>query len=493
MPSRFMILAALLAAAACSSSADRPFAPDPDDLVAPPLAGHAVPICHRVAHEPRIMIVPAAAVAAHLAHGDYLTTLIVDPSQPGANDGRHFPRITDALEAARTGRLARGELVQADCRVTIAISAGVYDGLGTTDPGPGLERFPLVVDVPDLTLRGAFAAEVDGGGRATGVAATGLESVLNPVMPLPNFDTPCAGGLCSWTMPLIIANAHPDGSAGHGLVIEGLVMRSGHPAGSAGVSGQGVFSMRVQGLVIRGNRFESGFSESIDLRVGEAVIDRNHFGGGGGTCDICVAGPGDFTITGNRLLAGGIPGILTAPTILIPVPPGVEQYELPATALVTAAVVNNEVRDHQRLPVGVGIRITTVARGGPNVAGMSRVTVQDNLLVNNRFGLFIEAAFPVNGSLLLGDADVTLGGNTFQSSCQADMLVAFTRHAAALGIAVQPYLRNSTYSVKLNGDLQAGDIWYGHPAGLDNTLIVDGVTFPNGIVHAYEAAKVCVP
>jgi hypothetical protein len=493
MQSRFPILAALLAAAACSPGLDRPLGPDTGDPLVALGAGQTVPLCHRAAAGPRILTLPAAALADHLAHGDYPTTLIVDPGHPSIGNGRHFGLITDALDAARTGRLARGEATTADCRITIAIAAGIYDGLGTDDPGPGLERFPLVVDVPDITLRGAFVAEMDDAGRATGVAVNGDETVLNPVAPLPNFPTPCAGGICSWTLPLIIANAHPGGSAGHGLVIEGLVLRSGNPAGSPGASGQGVFGMRVNGLVIRGNRFEGGFTESIDLRAGDAVIERNHLGGGGGTCDICVAGPGDFTITGNRLLAGGVPGILTAPTILIPVPPGVEQYDLPAAALLTAAVVNNEVRDHQRVPAGVGIRVTTVARGGPNVAGMSRVRVQDNLLVNNRFGLFLEAAFPVNGTLLLGDAELTLGGNIFQSSCQADLLVTFTRHVATFGLAVQPYVRNSTYEVTLNGDLEPGDIWYGHPAGFDNTLVVDGVPFANGIVHAYDAAKVCAP
>ncbi len=493
MQSRSLILAALLAASACSPGVDGPLSPETGDPLAALGAGQIVPLCHRAAEGPRILTLPAAALAGHLAHGDYPTTLIVDPGHPAIGDGRHFGLITDALEAARAGRLARGEATTADCRITIAIAAGMYDGLGTDDPGPGLEQFPLVVDVPDITLRGAFVAQVDDAGRATGVAATGDESVLNPVAPLPNFPTPCAGGLCSWTMPVIIANAHPGGSAGHGLVVEGLVFRSGHATIPGSVGGQGIFGMRVNGLVIRGNRFEGGFSESIDLRAGDAVIDRNHLGGGGGTCDICVAGPGDFTVTGNRLLAGGIPGILTAPALLLPVPPGVEQYVLPASALLTADVVNNEVRDHQRVPVGVGIRVTTVGRGAPNVAGMSRVRVQDNLLVNNRFGLFLEAAFPVNGTLLLGDAELIMGGNTFQSSCQADMLIAFTRHAAALGIAVQPYLRNSTYQVTLNGDLPPGAIWYGHPAGFDNTLVVDGVPFANGIVHAYDAAKVCTP
>ena len=56
---------------------------------------------------------------------------------------------------------------------------------------------------------------------------------------------------------------------------------------------------------------------------------------------------------------------------------------------------NNEVRDHLRTPVGVGIRMDAVGVGAPNMYGTIHAVVQDNLLVNNRFGMIVHGAFPV--------------------------------------------------------------------------------------------------
>jgi hypothetical protein len=173
------------------------------------------------------------------------------------------------------------------------------------------------------------------------------------------------------------------------------------------------------------------------------------------------------------------------------VPPCVEQYQLPATSRVDAVLLNNEVRDHQRVPVGTGIRVGAVGVGAPNVAGHTRVEVRDNHLINNRFGMLIEAAFPVAGSLRRGDIEVQLGGNRFVGSCQAHLLVSFSRHTTALGLTNNPYLLGSTYTIGLGGDLGWHQVWVGHPAGFGNTLVVNGVPMPNGISHQYDPARVC--
>jgi hypothetical protein len=290
-----------------------------------------------------------------------------------------------------------------------------------------------------------------------------LATTLSPIEPLPT--------------PLIIANGHPGGSAGNGLTIEGFVLQSGQKKEAGG---QAVFGMRVSGLTIRGNRIEEKFSESIDLRAASAVVEENHLGGGGGTCDICLAGPGVYRVSSNRLLAGGIPGIITVPATGLDTPFDVEQYDLPAAAEVTAEIRNNEVRDHRFVPVGVGIRVAGIGPFASDVHGSSHVTIRDNLLVNNRFALMIEAAFPEPETELRSDIDVTLGGNVMQQSCQADLLVSFARHTTGLGIFEGAYLRSSTYRVTLGGDLSWSDVWFSHPDGFGNTLVVDGQTIPNG-------------
>jgi hypothetical protein len=48
--------------------------------------------------------------------------------------------------------------------------------------------------------------------------------------------------------------------------------------------------------------------------------------------------------------------------------------------------------------VGVGIQLDAVGVLAPNVHGTIHAIVQDNLLVNNRFGMIVHAAFPVAGT-----------------------------------------------------------------------------------------------
>lgn len=260
-------------------------------------------------------------------------------------------------------------------------------------------------------------------------------------------------------------------------------MRSGWAG--LGSGSYAVFAVRVRRLVIRGNRFEEGFDVPLDLRETSASIVRNHISGTG-LCDICLAGPGIFKVTGNRLLAGALEGILTTPAIDAPetAVPGVEPSRLRATTVLSAEITNNEVRDHRRLPVGTGIRIGAVGLGTPDVYGTSHVTIRDNLLVNDNFAMMIEGSFP--GPDSRGDIDATFGGNVLRQSCQADLLVAFARHTTGLGLFNDPYMVNSTYRLTLGGDLPFSAAWFSNPFGLGNQLIVDGRPIAHGTRRFFD-------
>ncbi len=442
-------------------------------------AADRVALCHKPGQSPGIIEVAGAALRAHLGHGDYVTTLLVNHDEPATDDGVHFRRIADAIATARAGRLARGESGVAACRITIVAAADRYEG--TTNLATGdQEQFPLIIDVPDVTLRGALAMEIDGSGRATGTSSTGLETVLAPITRLPVV----AGS----STPLIIANGHPSGSRGNGLIVEGFVFTSG-PNPSVDVGGQGILGIRVNDIIIRGNRFEAGFTETVDLRASSGDVLQNHLRGTAGSCDVCLAAPGRYRAIGNRLLTGGVPGITTSAVVGLPLPAVVEPYTLPETAEVWSEVRNNEVRDHLRTPVGVGIRVETVGTQAPNVRNTVHSIIQDNLLSSNRFGIIIHAGFPVNGTTLVGDANVTLGGNVIENSCQTKVLVTFSRHQRSLGLnTTLPYLQNSTYALALNGDVAWTDVWFDHPASRGNALVVDGTPVANGSRQFYSAA-----
>jgi len=476
MPSIYLrtLVPAMIVFALAGCSADVPTA-DLTNVAGLPLqpASGRVRICHQPGYANSILEVGVSALPALLAHGDYITTFQVShASQP--TDPSRVTTIGDALAAARASRAAAAETHSGACRITILAAAGTYQG--TTGSSSGmLEHFPLIVDMPDITLHGQLVMMQDWSGQAV----DGVESVLAPVDPLPVVD--------GVSTPIVIANAHSGASAADGLVVEGFVFQSGHdPEVDAG--GQGIFALRASHLTIRGNRFEGGFTESIDLRAGSSDVIGNHLSGTAGTCDMCLAGPGTFLARDNVLLSGGIPGIAVSPTVRIPEPAGVEPYVLPEMAETWANINGNVVRDHQRLPVGVGIRIDAVGVGAASVHGTVHADIEENLIANNRFGIIVHAAFPTATTDRRGDVDMTLDGNEFEGSCEANLLVAFARHTTVLGLANTPYLLNSTFQLNLGQDLSWADVWYGHPAGFGNTLVVNGVVIDNGSRQSYNPA-----
>lgn len=478
--------AALAVLAACTR--DLPTNPNRTGELAASHAGEdKVVVCHKPDAEANPIEVSTAALAAHEAHGDHVARFLVDNASAAAGDGIHFSRITDAIAAARAIRIARGEQHSAACRITIDVAAGVYRGAVGATTDPTLEHFPLVLDVPDVTLRGALVMQLDERGRATGASATGAVTTLAPTT-----------GLLYEPLPevVIALNGHPGGFAGDGATIEGFAVRSGHVGvDDLDAGGIALLSLRVTGVTVRGNRFEPGFISAIDLRASSALVEQNSTSGDI-VCDFCLSGPGTYTARGNRITKGGIDGFSINPVAVITIPSFMEPYVLPASSELTATVSNNYVRDHLRKPVGVAIRVETMGLNAPNVPASSHVEVRDNELVNNQFALLYEAGFPVANTLLKGDLTLTMSGNAISRSCQKDLLVSFTRHAKSLGVGqlTRPYLKNSNYDITLGGDLSwADDVWYDHPAGFGNTLVVNGAVIPNGKVTAYDAARVCAP
>ena len=130
---------------------------------------------------------------------------------------------------------------------------------------------------------------------------------------------------------------------------------------------------------------------------------------------------------------------------------------------------------------GVGVRVDAIGLQASDVRSTSRVSIHDNLLVNNRFAVVVHAGFPDPDTQLKGDVDLRLGDNVMRQSCQANLLVALSRHATlVLDGGVGTYLMNSSFRINLAGDVRWQDVWYGNPAGYGNKLIVDGRLVPTG-------------
>ena len=457
-----------------------------DSSVAP--TGESLSICHIEGASAAVIDIHASELTEHRTHGDYVARLDVRRQSSLNGDGINFARITDAIASARAGRVARGETLAAKCRIVIVVAPGMYAGaVNDTLNGASLEALPLTIDVPDITLHGSFVMPLDAKGRAIGTAgaSTGGASTLLATPGLISVKT--GNVLDKYAEPLIIVNGHPDGPRGDGAIIEGFVLQSGNNGASAVVGGNAVWAMRAKGLVVQGNQIEGGFSEPIEMRASVGRVERNLLTGKGGSCSICMFGPGSYQVVANRQVGlTGRLGVLVFPMLYGPVPPGVEQLTMPSTALVTAAVTNNELRDHQEVPFGIGVRVAMIGPGAPDVVGSAQVFVQDNDLSNNRFGVVVEAGFVVANTARRGSIDLTLKGNTITGSCEVGLLVAFNSQSAAVGIATGLPTQNSTYTINLGDNVPWADAWYSHPAAMSNTLTVDGQPMPTGSRAAYD-------
>lgn len=480
-PSRLPWLVTLAVVAACADRAGPAgLAPSAASL------GQSVTVCHRSA-APRTIGIAPAALRAHLAHGDHLARLVVDPADPRVGDGVHFARITDAVDAVRAVRLARGERTAAACRITIEVAAGRH--LGTFD-GPGdatIERYPIILDVPDLTLRGALRIARDARGRALLPGPAVPTTLLEPDRPLDFLPV---------TEAMILVVGHPGGSVGSGAVIEGFTFGSARTDGSAG--GMAIISLRAPGLVVRGSAFGPGLSSALDAREGGVVAEANVAEGLGPNCALCLVGPGRLVARDNRIVDGGLGAIYVGAAIAhLPFSLGaapvtdVAPAVLPSAAAASARIENNLVTGHRRLPIGFALRMLGIGPASSGVPQETTVEVVGNEFTGNTFNLVVDAGFPMNGTLRRGDVSLRLEGNTIHGGCQRDLLVAFTRHTGALGVTTNPYLLSSTYRLDLGGDLRWDDAWFAHPTGFGNRLLVEGQEVPHGAVVAYDPARPC--
>lgn len=472
----FIISSTLLtiAVTACTESAIAP-------------TGETLSVCHVSGTAGTLTDIRASELKDHLDHRDYVAGLTVKKGSALNGDGIHFARISDALASARAGRMLRGETAAAGCRITIAVAPGTYLGSVNDTLNADLEQLPITIDVPSITLRGSFVMPTDAKGRPTGTAGAGASAPTTILASRPGLISIRTGNaLDKYAEPLIVVNAHPNGPRGDSAVIEGFILQSGNGP-DAVVGGNAVWAMRARGLVVRGNQIEGGFSEPIEMRASDGRVEQNLLIGKGGSCALCMFGPGDYKVIANRQVGpSGRLGVLFFPAIFTAVPPNVEQQSLPASALVTGEVTNNEFRNHQEVPFGIGVRIAAIGPGAPDVAGMARVMVQDNDLSDNRFGIVAEAGFLVANTSQRGSIDLTLKGNALGGSCQTGLLVALNSQATAIATQTGLSTRNSSYTISLGDDIQWSEVWYSHPAGAGNTLMVDGQSVTNGSRAAYD-------
>lgn len=412
---------------------------------------------------------PASALRGHIGHGDYTVDWEVDKTAD-FTDESHFLRITDALAAADSTRRAHGEKLSAFCRITITVGPGTYQGAFEASSVLTDERLPLLIRVPDLTVTGGLRMSLDASNRATDQSLSEADvTTLAPNRAMVN--TPKLDAM-------IVVTYAADGYAGNGITINGFAFASGQPAGSTTNGGYGIFSMQVKDLVVSGNRFAPLIHTAIDLRATSATVQRNHARGLGASCGFCFAGPGNYQVRDNTVVNGVRVGMFFVPVIGVAVPAVVTQYTPQASEAITADVTNNSITDHTRHNVGLATGIRILSAGVAGVTQSSTITLSNNSVLRNSFGVMVDGGFGVAGTR--GDAVVTLSGNAIAQSCRTDLLLAFSGPNRALNTnSNSNHVENSTYTITRGGNVSDARTWIDHPAGWGNTLIVDGSTVGN--------------
>ncbi len=453
--------------------------------------GDQLSICHISAGVGAIRTIRASEMAEHAGHGDYVAELLVNKAAKITGDSVHFIRIGDAIASARAIRLSRNELLTGSCRITIKVAGGVYRGSVAPPTDPTFEKLPLVIDFPDVTLEGSLVMQLDELGRPVGPEAPGEErnSILAASPGLVSIKT--GNVLDKYAEPLIVVNSHPDGSHGEGVLIQGFWFQSGNEAADAVVGGNAVWAMRAR-LVVRRNVIGGGFAEPVEFRASVGRVENNYLTGRGGSCALCMFGPGDYDVVSNRQFGvANRLAVLVFPAIVAAIPPGVEPFTPPTDAFVRATVRNNDFRDHQEVPFGIGVRVAAIGPGAPNVAGNVNLSITDNNLSNNRFAIVAEAGFPVANTLLRGNIQLSLADNVITGSCAAPLLIALNSQSAAVGLQSGVSLRNSAFTVTLGGNIAWANSWYSHPPGMGNTLSIDGQAMEVGSRAPYEPLRSC--
>lgn len=485
-------LACLVLIALATTACSNPDEAAPSDLTSPSFAKgpqSKTLLCHKPDRNPVLTEVADAARKAHLNHGDYIARLVVDPLSDKIGDGVYFARITDAVAAARQVRVERNETEAAACRITIDVSAGTFTGSFDSNAHPSLEKFPIVLDVREITLRGALKLRLDADGRATANAGSPTQ-VTALIADRPLDFQPV-------TEAMIVVASRTRGNTVDGVVVEGFDFRSARTDGSSG--GVAILSLRANDLAVRGNRFVQGLTTALDLRSSAVTVKGNHLSGAGTNCGFCLAGPGEYRVTDNRIVGGALGGIYVvaafahAPFSLGASPvTTIESDLLPLTADVVARIDNNEILDHSQIRVGFGLRVSAVGPGAAAVQQTTNVVVTRNEIDGNRFGVIVDAGISPPGAIS-GDINMRFQHNVIRQSCQSNLLLAFMRHTGALGITNNTVLHNSTFRIDLSEDLNWADAWYSHPAGFSNKLYVNGKTVSNTTSSNHQYSETMCP
>ena len=403
--------------------------------------------------------------------------LYVDAAaSPGGNGSNHAPyrRITDAVNTARV-------IWQADntAKIEIRVEPGTYAG-SYSNTNPNKENLPIVLDIPDLKLKGSTSLLIDAGGLPTGEFEPGKNTLLIAQPPL------------AANQSLVIIAPTSPVLTGRGVEVSKFSFNLGNittpSPGSSGISARG-----VQGFTIRNNHATGGGVGGIDTRGSSGEIRGNY--ATMVSCGICVgagnaSSPANVIVRGNRSVNNQNAGVILH---------GGNSFPGEVFDKLSAVVEGNDFSDSNTNPMlAVGVRVLVSKHEPPSTAtfGSVTATISNNRISNNSFGFTIAAGFPYrtfagapDPRLFNGTLDLTLEDNEVVGNVLAPALISFTRSSTTITpseLAQWKYLEHSTYNIA-DPDGELTGYWFDHPVTdpidgrtLYNVLRINGAVIPNG-------------
>jgi Right handed beta helix region len=397
-------------------------------------------------------------------------------ASPGGDGSKQAPfrRITDAVNYVRGFPLGRG--------FEILVEPGTYVGrYSNTDPG--LEDLPIVLDYPNLKLKGSTSMLADENGLPTGEIEPGRKSLLIAQPPLATDQNLIS---ITGTNPLL---------SGQGVEVSKLTLDGGNAPTAA--RGTVIFVRLVQDFVIRNNYVTGGAFQGIQTTASSGKIQGNYITQVG--CGACIfagstTSPANVTFSGNRSNNNFFGGVLLNGA-------GISD---PAFDRLSAVVDGNDLSDSKANPVvsqGFGVRVIVVRHDPPDqgTSGNVTATISNNRISNNRFGFSIDAGFPYrtfptgtsnpDARLHNGTLSLSLKDNEVIGNLMSPALISFTRNSATLApsqLTQWKYLEHSTFDIT-DSDGELNGYWLDHPVFdsidgrlLQNILRINGVEISNG-------------
>jgi hypothetical protein len=409
--------------------------------------------------------------------------LYVDATSQPPGDGSQgspYPTISAAVARARNDRLTMA--VPDSETIVVHVRAGEYFG-SYVHTGSGNELLPILLDVPNLELRGDTVLVFDADGWPTG-AVNGTETSLTAT-------TFLGGGFLERFMFLVGPTS--DLLTGADVTIGGFVIDGG--LNGQKYNGVGIGLDRAAGASIAGNVIQRT-SYAMFARASTAAIRGNFINdcrAGGILTAGPAASPASYLFQDNRSVRNHDVGVTPWATghvfawdpALTPVP---------ADALYDANhadVIHNDLSDNTSTAGSTGIRCGMFLPGLPagQSTGHLTVNIESNRIAGNSIGFYVDAGFPARSypQSLTASFHGYFAGNQVTASAIVPALITFTdnwtaRKQTPSQLSVNKYLEDSLFEFIVDDEL-AG-FWYDNPSSdpgsgvaLDNTLLVNGVPF----------------